>query len=457
MKKNFSLSGLPDFSTLSVQNREYVSSIIKTQFIAFGFLPISTSLIEKRSNLFGSYGEDGEKLIFQILKSGDYLKKTSSSLEKITSNQLSEQISDKALRYDLTVSLARYFSQNQSNINLPFRRYEIGPVFRADRPQKGRLRQFIQCDADIIGSKSLLLEVDLINLVDSILNSLNLNNMVIKISNRKILEGVFQSLNININFSEFSTIIDKLDKIGLNKVCDLLSVHGISNSKLKSIKNLFLFEGSFEEKKTYAISNFNNHNVKLGFDEISFIVSQIDNLNLKTQINLDFSLARGLDYYTGFVFEVIPINNNFGSICGGGRYDQLTERFNVKNISGVGMSFGLDRLCMLLEELGLFPNKKTFSLDYLFINFGEESVSLSLLYMRKLRMLGASVELYPETVKMNKQLSYANKRGTKFVIMVGEEEAKQNKLSVKNMIDGNQELITFETLINKNEFGEKKN
>ena len=197
--------------------------------------------------------------------------------------------------------------------------------------------------------------------------------------------------------------------------------------------------------------------MKLGFDEISFIVSQITDLNLKTQINLDFSLARGLDYYTGFVFEVIPINNNFGSICGGGRYDQLTERFNVKNISGVGMSFGLDRLCMLLEELGLFPNKKTFSLDYLFINFGEESVSLSLLYMRKLRMLGASVELYPETIKMNKQLSYANKRGTKFVIMIGEEEAKQNKLSVKNMIDGSQELITFETLINKNEFGEKKN
>ncbi|MAQ31420.1 MAG: histidine--tRNA ligase [Flavobacteriales bacterium] len=457
MKTNFSLSGIPDFSSFDIQKRDYVLSIIKKHFIAFGFSPISTALIEKRSNLFGSYGEDGEKLIFQILKSGDYLSKTNCDLKKITSNELSENISDKALRYDLTVSFARFFSQNQSDINLPFRRYEIGPVFRADRPQKGRLRQFTQCDADIIGSKSLLLEVDLISLIDSVLTSLKLNNMVIKISNRKILEGIFQSLSINLNFSQFSTTIDKLDKIGLNKVCDLLSSHGLPVSQVKLIKNIFSFEGTYQDKKTYVLSNFNNKNLKLGFDEISFIFSQIDALKLKTHINLDFSLARGLDYYTGSIFEVVSSDNNFGSICGGGRYDQLTEKFNINNISGVGMSFGLDRLCILLDEFNLFPNKIAFSLDYMFINFGEETVSLSQYYMQKLRMLGASVEIYPEAVKINKQLSYANKRGVKFVIMIGEEEAKKQQLSVKNMIDGSQELISFETLIKKMEFGEKKN
>ena len=454
MKSNFSLSGMPDFAPLQMKRRQYVLSIIEKKFIVFGFSPISTSLVEKRSNLFGSYGEDGEKLIFQILRSGDYWNKASPKVKKLTSKTLSPLISNKSLRYDLTVPFARFIAENRASISFPFRRYEIGSVFRADRPQKGRLRQFTQCDADIIGSQSLWLEVDLINLISTVFNILKLKDVIIKISNRKLLEGIFESFSSNLNFSQFCIVIDKLDKAGFDKVGELLLDGGLSQKDVIIIKNLFLFRGSFLEKKDYVMSQLNtNTKLKTGFDELSFIFDKTDYMLLNNSIELDFSLARGLDYYTGSIFEVVSSSNNVGSLVGGGRYDQLTEKFNLKNISGVGISFGLDRLCLALEESNLFPKELDDSLKFLFINFGESEAKVANSYILKLRDLGVSAELYPESLKLNKQMSYANKRDVKFVIMIGEEEIKKDKLTIKNMLSGVQELISFKQLIKKLKIG----
>lgn len=447
MKSIFSLSGMPDFTPLQMKRRQYVLSIIEQKFLVFGFSPISTALIEKRDNLFGSYGGDGEKLIFQILRSGDYLNKTQINAQNFTSKTLSPIISDKALRYDLTVPFARFVAEKKANLVFPFRRYEIGPVFRADRPQKGRLRQFIQCDADIIGSKSLWLEIDLINLISAVFNELNLNDIRLKVSNRKLLEGLFESINSNLNFVQFCVIIDKLDKIGFEKVGDLLFKGGVDKKDINLLKNLFLFKGSFVETKDYICNQLDvNDNLKIGFDELSFLFNRIDSISSKF-IELDVSLARGLDYYTGSIFEVLWSKNSIGSLVGGGRYDQLAEKFNIKNLSGVGISFGLDRLCLALEEANLFPKELTKSLDFLFINFGDLEATVANTYILKLRNLGFSAELYPETLKLNKQMSYANKRGVDSVIIIGEQEIKNNKLTVKNMATGFQQLISFKELI----------
>ena len=447
MKPNFSLSGMPDFSPVEMQKRKYVLSIIEAQFKTFGFSPIATSLIEKRSNVFDSYGEDGEKLIFQILRSGDYLKKVESELKNLTSKTLSPLISDKSLRYDLTVPLTRYIAENRSIINFPFRRYEIGSVFRADRPQKGRLRQFIQCDADIIGSKSLWLEIDLLNLMGTIFNKLKLDNLVIRVSHRKVLEGVFESFASNLSFSKFCIIIDKLDKIGLDKVGELLSDAGLSKKDICVIQELFLLKGSFLDKKQYVSKLLKNATLQQGIDELSFIFSKTELSDCDMPIKFDFSLARGLDYYTGCVFEVVSLDNNIGSLAGGGRYDHLAEKFNITNMSGVGLSLGLDRLCIALEESKLLPNELNNSLDFLFIHFSQHEADASYHYIAKIRSLGFSAELYPDEIKLNKQMSYANKRGVKFVVMIGEEELKQNKLTVKNMLSGVQDLISFDQLI----------
>ena len=448
MKKKFSLSGMPDFNPLQIKRREYVLSVIKESFDLFGFCPIQTSIVEKRDNLFGSYGDDGEKLIFQILRSGDYLNKIDTNLQSIKSNELSSLISDKALRYDLTVPFARFVSENQSIINFPFRRYEVGSVFRADRPQKGRLRQFTQCDADIIGSKSLWLEIDLLNLIDYIFNKFGLQNTVIKISNRKVLEGLFESCISNISFSKFCIIIDKLDKIGLDKLGELLLDAGFVKKDINFMKNFFLLEGSFLDKKSYILSELTiNDNLKSGFEELSFILDNLEQSSLVQNIEIDFSLARGIDYYTGSIFEASSLNDNIGSLLGGGRYDQLTEKFNIKDVSGVGVSFGLDRLCLILDDAGLFPENINNNIDYLFINFGLEEAKIAQSYIFKLRQFNISSELYPDAVKLNKQMNYANKRGAKFVIMIGEEEIKENKIMVKNMFNGEQELLSFDELV----------
>ncbi len=446
MKPNFSLSGMPDYNSLKMKKRLYVLSIIEEQFKLFGFLRIMTSSIEKRSNLFGSYGNDGDKLIFQILNSGEYLSKIDLDVQKINSNELSPLISNKALRYDLTVPFARFIAKNQSDITFPFKRYEIGSVFRADRPQKGRLRQFVQCDADMIGSTSLWFEVDLINLIDTVFSSLKLNNVVIKISNRKILEGFFDTFKRQISFNDFCVIVDKLDKIGLNKVMSILLDKGFSTEDVKIIEKIFLLDSDFINKKKY-IQKLVASNDKLvnGFKELDFIFNNTSCQN----IVFDLSLARGLDYYTGSIFEVTTLNNKNGSLLGGGRYDQLTEKFKLNNISGVGISFGLDRICLELESLDLFPKDISIQLDCLFINFGYENSQYLQSYITQLRQYGFSVELYPESVKIKKQMSYANKRGVSYVLMVGEEEIKNKKISIKYMDNGIQESLVFEELIKK--------
>ena len=447
MKPKFSLSGMPDFSSSEMKKRKYVQSVIEEKFNLFGFSPISTSLIEKRSNLFGSYGEDGEKLIFQILRSGDYLNNVNIDPNTINSSELSPLISDKSLRYDLTVPFTRFIAENQSSITFPFKRYEIGSVFRADRPQKGRLRQFTQCDADIIGSTSLWLEVDLLNLLGSIFNTLKLNNLVIRINNRKLLEGIYQSFNSELSFSQFCIIIDKLDKIGINKVGGLLLNGGFSENDIGIIKDLFSLQGDFKSQIQYVLDKIvNNPHLDDGINELLFLFNKNNLSRYSIPVKLDVSLARGLDYYTGSIFEVVCLEDNIGSLAGGGRYGKLAEKFSLKNISGVGVSLGLDRLCIALESAGLFESFVQQDLDFLFINFGKKESEIAYSYITKLRELGRAAELYPDAIKVNKQMSYANKRAVKFVIMLGEEEIEKNKLTIKNMITGSQDLVSFEEL-----------
>ncbi|MBF25480.1 MAG: histidine--tRNA ligase [Flavobacteriales bacterium] len=448
MKKNFSLSGMPDFNTLQIKRREFLISIIKKKFQSFGFKPIATSLIEKRDNLFGSYGTDGDKLIYQIVRSGDYLNKLNIDFQNINYNELSQNICDKALRYDLTIPFARFIASNQADINFPFKRYEVGSVFRADRPQKGRFRQFTQCDADIIGSNSLWLEIELINLIDSVISEFGLNDLTIKINNRKILEGVFESFSSNLDFSNFCIILDKLDKIGFNGVRQLFLTNGFVNNDLDLLCNLFELNGSFLDKKEFLLSKFKiNSNLEKGLNELSFIFNKINIETIKQNIEIDFSLARGLDYYTGTIFELVTSNFS-GSLAGGGRYDQLTEKFDLKDLSGVGISFGLDRLCLLLEQSNLFPLDIDDNIDFVFLNFGDQEADVAQSYIIKLRDFSVSAELYPDKVKINKQMKYAHKRGAKFVVMIGEQEMKQSKMLVKNMSTGEQQVLTFKELIN---------
>jgi histidyl-tRNA synthetase len=447
MKQNFSLSGMRDFSSFQLKRREYILSNIKNQFILYGFLPISTPIMEKRNNLFGNYNQEGEKLIFQVLKSGDYLSSINKENYEDTSSNFSRLISDKALRYDLTLPFARFVSQNRSSLNFPFRKYQIGPVFRADRPQKGRLREFLQCDVDIIGSQSLWSEVDLLCLIDSVFKSLSLKSIKIKLNHRKILEGLFESFSLNISFDQFCILIDKFDKIGIDKLIALLIEKGCTKNEVSILNTLFLSKGSFLEKKSIILNLVSNNNIKNGLDDISFILDQLKTHSVYDNIEFDISLARGLDYYTGSIFEVISLENNTGSLLGGGRYDELAEKFGFQNISGVGMSFGLDRIYDLIDLLDLFPQHINNELDFLFINFGIKESSICHKYILELRSLSYSTELYPDDIKVNKQMNYANNRGAKFVIMIGEEELSLNKIKVKNMATGKQSVLSFSEFI----------
>ena len=436
---------MPDFNALETKRRNYLLSIIKNKFESFGFLPIVTSGVEKRSNLIGSYGEEGDKLVFQILNSGDYLSKIDTIDEKINSQELSSKISTKALRYDLTLPFARFVAKNQSELTFPFKRYEIGRVWRADRPQKGRLREFIQCDADIIGDKSLWLEYDLILLLKSIFKNIGLNDLVIKINNRKILEGIFKSFkNNHLSFVDYCIIIDKINKIGLDKTSVLFLDKGFSDLEVSKIIALFKLKGSFSKKRTYLLDNFEpNQLLQEGLNELDFIFNQCAKNNISKYVDFDLSLARGLDYYTGFILEVISSHNKSISLAGGGRYDNLTEKFGSKNISGVGVSLGLDRLYLELESLNLFPPNLKNDLDVLFVNFGIKEAEAAQVYISKIRSLGKSVELYPSDTKISKQMAYANKRSVNFVVIIGENELQNDVLTVKNMQSGIQKSMTF--------------
>lgn len=442
--------GTRDFSPLEVAKRNYIIQVIKTNFEKFGFQPIETPSFENSETLMGKYGEEGDRLIFKILNSGDYLAKAPAAvLEQKESNKLTSSISEKALRYDLTVPFARYVVQHQSEIEFPFKRYQIQPVWRADRPQKGRFREFYQCDADVVGSKSLWQEVELVQLYDAVFTDLGLNGVTIKINNRKILSGIAEVIGASDKLIDFTVALDKLDKIGEDGVKKEMIEKGISTEAIEKVQPLFNFTGSLSEKieKLSTLLASSSEGMK-GVAELQFICNHVVNLGLSTAIlDLDVTLARGLNYYTGAIFEVAPPKSvAMGSIGGGGRYDDLTGIFGLKDMSGVGISFGLDRIYLVIEELNLFPETVTSVSKAIFINYGEKEVFYAMKAIKALRNSGVKVELYPDAVKVGKQFTYADKRAIPYAVIVGETELVEEKFGLKNLVTGEQLSVDFETL-----------
>nr|WP_242131800.1 histidine--tRNA ligase [Aestuariivivens marinum] len=534
MQKPSIPKGTRDFNPEQVAKRNYIFNTIRNTFETFGFQPIETPSFENSETLMGKYGDEGDRLIFKILNSGDFYKAllmddavTLFGLEKFYNyldqslnkdkgilidsieNELKQgynedyygkikdyilnikeidfskslplqdsykakckkiillkcarlflfdskthisKISEKALRYDLTVPFARYVVQHQNEIEFPFKRYQIQPVWRADRPQKGRFREFYQCDADVVGSKSLWQEVEFIQLYDSVFKALKLKGVTIKINNRKILSGIAQVIGASDKLIDFTVALDKLDKIGENKVKEEMLSKGISEEGITKLQPLFSLSGTFEDQIESLKAILSTSEVGLkGIQEIAFIDKAISELDLSTaKLQLDVTLARGLNYYTGAIFEVAaPTSVKMGSIGGGGRYDDLTGIFGMKDISGVGISFGLDRIYLVLEELNLFPETVTKNIEVLFINFGEQEALFSLKAIKQLRSNGINAELYPDAAKMKKQMNHANKRNIPYVVLVGESEIASNMYTLKNMVKGDQEQVSLEALIGK--------
>lgn len=445
--------GTRDFNPEQVAKRNYIFNTIRGVFETFGFQPIETPSFENSETLMGKYGDEGDRLIFKILNSGDYLDKMSQD-ELINHNYqlLTKSISEKALRYDLTVPFARYVVQHQNEIEFPFKRYQIQPVWRADRPQKGRFREFYQCDADVVGSDSLWQEVEFIQLYDTVFSALKLEGVTIKINNRKILSGIAEVIGASDKLIDFTVALDKLDKIGEEKVKEEMLSKGISEEGISKLQPLFTLSGSFESQ-TESLKSIlsSSEEGKKGIEELAFINKAITELGLTTAtLRLDVTLARGLNYYTGAIFEVAaPKQVQMGSIGGGGRYDDLTGIFGLPNVSGVGISFGLDRIYLVLEELGLFPKTVTKNIDVLFINFGDKEALFSLKAIKQLRQHGIHAELYPEAAKMKKQMAHADKRSIPFVVLVGDEEVNSNTFTLKNMVSGNQSKLSLQDLISE--------
>ena len=445
--------GTRDFSSTEVANRTYIINTMKTAFETFGFQPIETPSFENSATLMGKYGEEGDRLIFKILNSGDYLKKADSNLLELKeSTRLTSQISEKALRYDLTVPFARYVVQHQNDITFPFKRYQIQPVWRADRPQKGRFREFFQCDADVVGSKSLLQEVDFIQLYDTVFTNLKLIGSTIKINNRKILAGIAEVIGAKDKLIDFTVALDKLDKIGASGVEKEMLEKGISNKAIKKVTPLFNLSGSNTDQLNILDTLLSSSEEgKKGVEELRFVVNTINNLGLQSaSLEIDVTLARGLNYYTGAIFEVSAPNGvEMGSIGGGGRYDDLTGIFGLKDVSGVGISFGLDRIYLVLEELGLFNTVSLPKPKLLFLNFNKEDNSIQLEAIKLLRNVGVKTEIYPDTASSNKQQKkqwkYVSTRKIQFVIS----EIQNNKFMLKDMNEGSQTLYTLEELVNK--------
>lgn len=444
--------GTRDFSPEELSKRNYIFQTIRKNFETFGFQSIETPSFENTETLMGKYGEEGDRLIFKILNSGDFLKDIPEAtlLEK-NSQKLTSQISEKALRYDLTVPFARYVVQHQNEITFPFKRFQIQPVWRADRPQKGRFREFYQCDADVIGSNSLWQEIELIQLYDNVFTSLKIKGVKIKINHRKILSGFAEIIGQSDKLIDFTVALDKLDKIGKEKVEQEMLSKGISQTAIDKIQPIFSLNGSFLEKIDILKNLLASSEIGLqGLDDLLFIYEKINSIKLQVaDLELDVTLARGLNYYTGSIFEVAPPQEiQLGSIGGGGRYDNLTSIFGLNNISGVGISFGLDRIFLVMEELGLFPSEISQTLDVLFVNLGEEEALKSFELAQKLRKKGLKTEVYPESSKLKKQLNYADKRNVKNVIIIGQEEFLKSEFTLKNMQTGQQETHNFTEIEN---------
>ncbi|MDO4229878.1 MAG: histidine--tRNA ligase [Capnocytophaga sp.] len=435
--------GTRDFSPTELAKRYFIIDKIRKEFTKFGFQPIETPSFENYDTLMGKYGEEGDRLIFKILNSGNFAEKVNATdWETKNVAKLTPQISEKALRYDLTVPFARYVVQNQNDITFPFKRYQIQPVWRADRPQKGRFREFYQCDADVVGSNSLWQEVEFVQLYDAVFTQLNLKGVTIKINNRKILSGFAEVIGESEKLIDFTVALDKLDKIGQEGVVNEMLSKGISAQAIEKIQPIFALNGNFSQKITTLKDILQTSEVgKKGIEELEFIEKAITALPLQTAIlDLDVTLARGLNYYTGAIFEVAaPKEVSMGSIGGGGRYDDLTSIFGLKGISGVGISFGLDRICLVMEELSLFPSEISDTIDVLCINFGEREALQSLKLVQQLRSLGLKSELYPDSAKMKKQMDYANKRNIPYVVIIGESELEKGTFVLKNMQTGQQD------------------
>ena len=443
--------GTRDFSPTEVANRSYIMNTIKTAFETFGFQPIETPSFENSSTLMGKYGEEGDRLIFKILNSGDFLKKADEQLliDK-ASTKVTSQISEKALRYDLAVPFARYVVQHQNEITFPFKRYQVQPVWRADRPQKGRFREFYQCDADVVGSRSLWQEAEFIQLYDTVFTNLGLERTTIKINNRKILSGIAEVIGAQDRLIDFTVALDKLDKIGQAKVEEEMLVKGIAKEAIQKVQPLFNFKGSNLEnlealEQLLATSEEGLQGVK----ELRFVINATKELGLKSaSLELDVTLARGLNYYTGAIFEVsAPKGVKMGSIGGGGRYDDLTGIFGMKDVSGIGISFGLDRIYLVLEELGLFKTVDLPKPKVLFINFGDVEGLYCMKAITELRKQNIKAELYPDAAKMKKQMTYANNREIEYVVLAGSEEIEQELFTLKNMITGKQQKSSKSDLI----------
>jgi len=440
--------GTRDFSPAEVVKRNYIFDSIRKIFRRYGFQPIETPALENLSTLMGKYGEEGDKLLFKILNSGDYLSNVPGEmLSEGDSNKLTREISEKGLRYDLTVPFARYVVQNRNDIVFPFRRYQVQPVWRADRPQKGRYREFYQCDVDVIGSDSLLNEAELIQIVDDVFELLKIRT-VVKVNNRKILAGIAEIIGENERLTDITVAIDKIDKIGRDNVNKELFEKGLSQEAIDKLQPILSLEG-FSSEKLSQLENIlaTSETGMKGLAEMKTLFGYLERMQLKTEVELDLTLARGLNYYTGAIIEVKAVDMEMGSICGGGRYDDLTGIFGLPGVSGVGISFGADRIYDVLEYLDLFPKESAEITRVMFVNFGEREEVYCLSMLASLRRAGINAEIFPEGAKMKKQMIYANKKEIPFVVLAGESEMAEGKFNLKNMKTGEQQLVNAGELI----------
>ena len=442
--------GTRDFSPEEMAKRNYIFNTIKEVFLLYGFKQIETPSLENLSTLMGKYGEEGDKLLFKVLNSGDFLSKaTDEQLAQRDCLHLTSRICEKGLRYDLTVPFARYVVQHRNELQFPFKRYQIQPVWRADRPQKGRYREFYQCDADVVGSDSLLNEVELISLVDEVFDRFGIN-IVIKLNNRKILSGIAEVIGAPEKIIDITVAIDKIDKIGIENVNAELQEKGLSQEAIDTLQPLLQLSGSNAEKLASLATLLSESEIgKKGIEELQFVIDNATLLGLNSTLELDVSLARGLNYYTGSILEVKAKDVAIGSITGGGRYDNLTGVFGLDGVSGVGISFGADRIFDVLNALNLYPEGTCASTKVIFTNFGNTEAKASLKHIMKLRKAGISAEIYPDNAKMKKQMGYADSNKIPFVAIVGETELAEDKITLKNMNDGSQELLSIDEVINR--------
>ncbi len=442
--------GTRDFSPVEMTRRNYIFDTIKNTFVKYGYQPIETPAMENLSTLTGKYGEEGDRLLFKILNSGDFLKQTNENdFSNPNLNKLATMLCEKGLRYDLTVPFARFVVQNRNDITFPFKRFQIQPVWRADRPQKGRYREFYQCDVDVIGSDSLLNEVELVEIIDDVFGKLGIE-VEIKLNNRKILSGIAEVIGEADKIIDITVAIDKLEKIGIEKVNEELAEKGLSKAAIEKLQPILGLDGLLKEKFPKLMEILKDSEIGMaGLNELMTVMKHLKDLELQNHWSLDITLARGLNYYTGAIIEVAARDVKIGSICGGGRYDDLTGIFGLPDVSGVGISFGADRVYDVMNELNLFPESASSSSQLMMVNFGEDEEKYCLKILKEIRKAGIKAELYPDRAKMKKQMKYADQKDISSVLLIGEEEMNTGILTLKDMKSGEQEKILLADLLRK--------